>query len=288
MTFSIAARDDATGELGVAVASHAFGVRRAVPFAVPGVGAVVTQGTPVPGHAERLLAALAGGRTAEAALAELVDADGGAPLRQTALVAASGAAVVHTGALCIRFAGHVVDGAVSCQGNLLAADGAWDRMLEAYRSADGALEDRLLAALDAGLAAGGDLRGQQSAALLVVGPDPDTRPRVDLGVDDDPAPLEELRRLLALDRADRMLRDAIAVVTGAPGDPRDAIRGLDEAQRVFGPGNREPDFWAAIIAEHLGDGGGRSAPDGVWREFRRRLMGPDGAAPGTAETEEAG
>lgn len=273
MTYSIVARNDRTGELGVAVASHAFAVGCAVPFALPGVGAVATQGAPVPGHAERALAALAAGRTAAQVLAELVDGDGGAALRQTAIIGASGPAAAHTGALCIRYAGHATDDDLSCQGNLLAADGTWERMVEAYRSAQGEWEDRLLAALDAGLAAGGDLRGQQSAALLVVGPEPGTRPRIDLRVDDHAAPLDELRRLLDLARADQKLRAAIAVVTGAPGDPQEARRLLAEAQRTFGPGNREPDFWAGIIAEGLGEGADGYPQQAPWQELRRRLLG---------------
>lgn len=273
MTYSIVARDERTGELGVAVASHAFAAGHAVAFAEAGVGAVATQGSPVTGHAERLLTALGSGESPAQALAALVDDDGGGLLRQSALVSASGDGAAHTGALCIRYAGHVVDGDVSCQGNLLAADGTWDRMLAAYRETDAAWELRLLAALDAGLAAGGDLRGQQSAALVVVGATPGTRPRLDLRVDDHPAPLRELRRLIGLSEADLQVRRAIAFATGSGDDPRAVREALDQAQRAFGEDNREPDFWSGLIAAGLGETHDRFPDDPRWIEFRRRLLG---------------
>ncbi|WP_166350951.1 DUF1028 domain-containing protein [Phytoactinopolyspora limicola] len=270
MTYSIVARNETTGELGVAVASHAFAIGRDVVFARPGVGAVATQGVPDPGHGERLLDLLAAGASADEALAAVTAADGAQQLRQTAVVGVRASPAVHRGALCIPHAGHTVGGGFVCQGNLLAVDRTWEKMAAAYRNTSGEWEDRLLAALEAGLSAGGDLRGQQAAAILVVGPEPGSRPRTSLRIDDHAQPLAQLRRLLDLDRADRRLRAAISVVTGGPGDRRRAIQSLREVQRVFGPANREPDFWAAMIAEIAG-GADTCPDDDRWQELRRRL-----------------
>ncbi|WP_283136440.1 DUF1028 domain-containing protein [Rhizohabitans arisaemae] len=270
MTYSIVARDGVTGEIGVAVASHAFAVGRDVAFARAGVGAVATQGTPDPGHAERLLDALEAGATAAQALHALVADDSARRIRQTALIGSRAAPAAHTGSFCVPFASHAVAGDHSCQGNLLTSDGAWDAMAEAYRTATGSFEERLIGALEAGLRHGGDLRGQQAAAVLIVGPRPGTRPRIDFRVDDHPTPTAELRRLIAMDRADRRLRDALGVVLGAPGDPRDTLESLARAQEVFGSANREPDFWAAVIVERL-DELDRFPPDPRWRELRARL-----------------
>ena len=106
--------------------------------------------------------------------------------------------------------------------------------------------------------------------MLIVGARPGSRPRIDFRVDDHPTPLAELRRLIAMDQADRRLRDALGIVVGAPGDPRDAIESLALAQGVFGSANREPDFWAAMIIKRL-DGLDRFPPDPRWRELRARL-----------------
>lgn len=143
-------------------------------------------------------------------------------------------------------------------------------MAAAYGSADGLLEDRLLASLSAGLAAGGDLRGQQAAALTVVSARPGSRPLVEFRVDDHPQPIDELRRLVALDRADRALREALGVIMGAPGDPRAAAQQLADAQRVFGTGNLEPSFWRAVVLERL-DGLDVYPDTPAWRTFRERL-----------------
>ncbi|GGM62499.1 DUF1028 domain-containing protein [Microbacterium saperdae] len=273
MTYSIVARDAETGEMGVAVASHAFAVGSAVAFGVAGVGAVATQGSPLVGDAERLLDALARGERAEDALSELVSSNGGSPLQQTAVVGMHGAAAAHTGAFCVRFAGHSVVDEVACQGNLLATDGVWERMQEAYTHARAPWEERLLSALRAALAVGGDLRGQQSAALLIVGPHRGSRPRIDLRVDDHADPLAEIQRLLDLDRADALLRAGIRAVTGGGRDDVVAARdALNAAQEIFGPENQEPTFWAGVVAESLGEGNDHYPADPSWQELRLRLL----------------
>jgi uncharacterized Ntn-hydrolase superfamily protein len=184
-----------------------------------------------------------------------------------------GAAAAHTGAFCVRFAGHSVAGEVACQGNLLATDGVWERMRRAYANARGPWEDRLVGALRAALAVGGDLRGQQSAALLIVGPERGSRPRIDLRVDDHPNPLAEMQRLLELDRADALLRTGIRAVTGGGADDVAAARSaLNTAQEMFGPENQEPAFWAGVIAESLGEGTDHYPADPSWQELRVRLL----------------
>jgi uncharacterized Ntn-hydrolase superfamily protein len=206
-TYSIVARDPATGELGVAVQSHWFSVGSSVTWAEAGVGAIATQSFIDPGYGVRGLAMLREGRSAPEALRALLDADPQRDVRQVAIVDASGRVAAHTGASCIQAAGHRTGAAYSVQANLMANDRVWPAMAAAFDAAKGELVDRLLAALDAGEAAGGDIRGRQSAALLIVRPQGSGRPwagadRVfDLRVDDHPAPLEELRRLVRLQRA---------------------------------------------------------------------------------------
>lgn len=251
MTYSIVARD-ASGNIGVAVASHAFAVGRDVVFVRAGVGAVATQGIPVPGSGDRLLDALAEGTTASAALQDLIERDRGSEIRQTALIGTTGPAAVHTGVDCIAHAGHTEGDDYAAQANFMAERRSWNALSEAFLSTPGPLEDRLIAALQAGLAAGGDVRGQQAAALLVASAQPGTAVTTDLRVDDHPEPLQELQRLRALDRADRRMRTVLeASLTGSI-DARSAVDELHRAQAAFPPGNAEPQFWAAVIGERSG------------------------------------
>src|SRR5947209_12929118 len=169
MTCSIVAHDPESGQLGVGVQSHWFSVGPIVPWARPGVGAVATQANAEVSYGPRALDLLAGGKSASEALAELLAGDPAAASRQVAVMDAHGQGVVHTGSECMAFAGHVVADGVCCQANIMVSERIWPAMLEAFRGAAGPLAGRLLAALDAGELAGGDLRGRQSAALLVVG-----------------------------------------------------------------------------------------------------------------------
>jgi uncharacterized Ntn-hydrolase superfamily protein len=197
MTYSIVGRDEKTGEFGVAVQSRAFGVGICA-WARPGVGAVATQSFTEKSYGPKGLDLLAAGRPPADALAELVEADERRDFRQVAFLAADGRTAAHTGAACIPDCGHTARHDVSAQGNMLASAAVWDAAADAFESADGTLAERLLDALDAAEAAGGDFRGREAAALVVVSGDAEEEPwtRVfDLRVDNHPDPLRELRRL---------------------------------------------------------------------------------------------
>jgi uncharacterized Ntn-hydrolase superfamily protein len=206
-TYSIVARDPKTGELGVAVQSHWFSVGSIVTWAEAGVGAVATQSFVDPAYGPRALELLKRGVPAPDALAQLVAADAQRDVRQVAVVDAQGRVAAHTGAKAIAAAGQHVGAGFSVQANLMANAKVWPAMAVAYEGATGDLADRLLAALDAAESVGGDIRGRQSAAILVVKPTSSGRPWAgadrlfDLRVDDQPAPLVELRRLVRLQRA---------------------------------------------------------------------------------------
>jgi len=206
-TYSIVARDPSTGEIGVAVQSHAFGVGSIVTWAEAGVGAVATQSLVDPAYGPLGLDQMRIGRSAPDALRSLLAGDANREVRQVGMIDAQGRVASHTGDRCIAFAGMVVDpeGQFAVQANLMANDTVWPAMAKAFRSAKGDLAERMLAALDAAEAAGGDVRGRQSAAILVVGKEATGKPwidrRFDLRVEDHPEPLKELRRLVKLKRA---------------------------------------------------------------------------------------
>ncbi|MFO0837995.1 MAG: DUF1028 domain-containing protein [Phycisphaerae bacterium] len=206
-TYSIVARDKKTGEMGVAVQSHWFSVGAVVPWAEAGVGAVATQSLVDPAYGPLGLEMMRRGRSAPEALKGLIAGDPRSEVRQVALIDAQGRVAAHTGAKCIAEAGHVSDEAeqFSVQANLMEKNTVWPAMAEAYRKSTGDLAERMLAALEAAQHEGGDIRGQQSAALLVVKPVGAGKPweeRVyDLRVEDSPDPLAELRRLLTIQRA---------------------------------------------------------------------------------------
>jgi len=204
-TFSIVARDAATGEMGVAVQSHWFGVGRLVPWARAGVGAVATQAMVEVAYGPRGLALMAQGKSAPDALAELLAADEGRELRQVAMVDAQGRIAAHTGARCIAEAGHIAGDGFSVQANMMLNDRIPPAMYDAYTKVQRDLAERLVVALEAAQAAGGDVRGQQSAAILVVPAKATDRSWddvvVELRVEDHPAPIAELRRLLTVHRA---------------------------------------------------------------------------------------
>ena len=201
MTYSIVAFDAATGEFGAAAQSHWLAVGAIATWARSGVGAVCTQSIAQPAYGPLLLDRIAGGEPVREALAALVAEDDNAALRQVAVVGPGGACATHTGAGCVAFAGHATGAGFSVQANMMASDAVWPAMAAAFTSAEPTLSlgERMLAALDAGEAAGGDVRGRQSASLLVAGATgAPWRRRVDLRVDDHAQPLAELRRLLHL------------------------------------------------------------------------------------------
>jgi uncharacterized Ntn-hydrolase superfamily protein len=251
VTYSIVARDPDTGELGVAVQSHWFSVGSLVTWARPGIGAVATQANVDPGYGPRALDLLAAGTTASAALAELVAADPGRESRQVAVLDAAGRVAAHTGTACMAFAGHVTGDGVSCQANIMASATVWPAMLEAFKAAAGSLDQRLLAALDAAEREGGDLRGRQSAAILVVPPEGEPwRAAVSLRVEDHPDPLPELRRLIALHHAYGLANEADELLNSGRHD--EAARLYAEASERA-PGNHELLFWAGLGTAQAGD-----------------------------------
>lgn len=199
MTWSILARDPATGEIGAAVATRFFAVGALCPAAEGGVGAVCTQALVNPLWRTDALALLRDGAAPQTALARLVAADAGRAHRQLHLMAADGRIAAHTGAECVDWCGHVAGPDVSVAGNMLAGPQVIAATRDAFLASAGRpLAERLLVALEAGEAAGGDRRGRQSAALLVASRDP--YPDLDIRTDDHPDPLAELRRLLGVAR----------------------------------------------------------------------------------------
>jgi uncharacterized Ntn-hydrolase superfamily protein len=250
LTYSIVARDPATGELGVAVQSHWFSVGSIVPWARSGVGAVATQAIAEVSYGPRALALLGEGADAGEALGRLVAEDSGASNRQVAVVDSRGAVAVHTGERCVRFAGHQLGDGFGCQANMMASDRVWPAMADAYASTPGRLAERLLAALDAGEAAGGDVRGRQSAGLLVVPADGDPwSTAVSLRVEDDPEPLRELRRLLVMQEAYSLAAEGERLTEeGRHGDAVEhAVRSWELA-----PENPELRFWAGLAMAQAG------------------------------------
>jgi uncharacterized Ntn-hydrolase superfamily protein len=202
MTYSIVARDADTGQLGVAVQSHFFGVRAVVPWVESGVGAIATQAMAEISYGPLGLERLRNGEGAGDVLAALVAGDDESDTRQVAVVDATGAIAVHTGARCIAAAGHRQGDGWSVQANMMRAEGVPDAMAGAFTAADGDLAERMLVALEAAEAAGGDVRGRQTAALVVgYGEGKRWERLFDVGVDDNPDPLGELRRLVRVRRA---------------------------------------------------------------------------------------
>ncbi len=261
MTYSIVARDPLTGQLGIAVQSHYFACGTAVPWAQAGVGAVATQSVVEIGYGPKGLQAMERGAPAPQALGPLLAADDLAAVRQVAMVDACGRAAIHTGPGCVGAAGHSAGDGVSVQANMVASPTVWPAMLAAYEaSTEPDLAGRLLDALDAAQEHGGDVRGSQSAALVVVAAEPGPQPwdgrLVDLRVDDDRQPLRQLRRLLGVQRATAsmsavMFGGLLFAPTVADADADAAVAALAAAQDGLGD-NREPSFWAAVLLAKVG------------------------------------
>ena len=250
-TYSIVARDPRTGELGVAVQSHWFSVGPIVPWVRAGVGAVCTQSIAEPAYGPRALDALDDGARAAEALDDLLRDDPQASYRQVAVVDAHGNVAVHTGSGCIAYAGDQAGHEFSAQANMMASKEVWPAMARAFESAAGPLSRRLLAALHAAEAQGGDARGRQSAALLVAPAQGEPwRHTVDLRVDDHPEPLAELDRLLDLsDAYDLATQGDDLVAEGRHQEAGDRYRRAAE----LAPGNHELLFWSGLSAAQAGD-----------------------------------
>ena len=246
-TFSIVARDPRTGELGVAVQSHYFSVGPVVPWAEAGVGAVATQSLVLVDYGPYGLELMRKGYTAKQALDSLLAADAHHEGRQVAMVDAKGTVAAFTGPSCIPDAGDVQGDQFSCQANLMANPKIWPAMKAAYESAQGDLAERLMQALEAAQKAGGDIRGRQSAAMLVVKGTASGKPWndvvVNLRVEDHAQPLVELRRLLRLRRAYN-LEDQGDNYTSEKNNAA-AAKSYDEAMKLA-PDVVELQFWAAV------------------------------------------
>jgi uncharacterized Ntn-hydrolase superfamily protein len=281
-TYSIVAFDAAAGQLGVAVQSHYFGTGAAVPWLEAGVGAVATQSFVDISYGPLGLALMKAGKPADAALAGLLAADPQQDRRQVAMVDIHGNVAAHTGARCITFAGHRTGEGYSVQANLMLRSTVWDAMAEAYEQTAGDLAARMLATLDTAEAEGGDIRGRQSAALVVVNAAASGRPwedqRVNLRVDDHAEPLVELRRLLAVHRAFEGLNQAQALLRGeGAGNVAAAIARFTQAPDLM-PENPEALFHFACALVNAGQVETSLpyfrriyAAQPVWRELVPRL-----------------
>ena len=310
-TFSIVARDPVTGEMGAAVQSHWFAVGANVIWAEAGVGAVATQSFIDPSYGPLGLASLRAGRSAPDALRGLLAADPNRNVRQVAMIDSQGRVAAYTGSKDIQAAGDIVGTArkdeqptlrpspdpedswihtgrdFSVQANLMANDKVWPAMAQAFQQAKGDLADRLLAALDAAQTVGGDIRGRQSAAIIVVKAKPSGRPwddrLFDLRVDDADQPIRELRRLVALQRAYNHMNAGDAAVERH--DNEAALREYSAAEAVAAKTEgvlpsrlAEMVYWHAValvtmgrVEDSLPLFGKAFAVQPGWRELTRRL-----------------
>lgn len=252
-TFSIVCRDPATGELGVAVQSHWFSVGSIVAWAEAGVGAIATQSFVDPSYGKNGLDLMRAGKTAPDTLKELLAKDEGREVRQVAMIDAQGRVDAWTGKNDIQAAGHIVGKNFSVQANLMLNDKIWPAMARAFENTRGDLAERMLAALDAAQAAGGDIRGRQSAALIVVTGKPTGQAwkdrTFDLRVDDSPEPLKELRRLVRLQRAYNHMNAGDLAVEKK--DNEGALREYSAAERLV-PDNAEMIYWHAVALVNMG------------------------------------
>ena len=279
-TFSIVARDTATGEMAIGVQSHWFSVGTIVSWGRSGVGVVATQSFVNPAYGPNGLDLMSQGKSAEEALQLLVEADRGRDYRQVAFLDASGSVSAFTGSSCISSASHAMGENYSVQANMMLNDDVVPAMSKAFVEQKGLpLAERVLKVLQAAQSAGGDIRGKQSAALIVVGPDVEEEVwndrKIDLRVDDHQDPLGELDRLLRVHRAyAHMNRGDLAVEHQ---DMEGALREYGAAEKMF-PRNLEMKYWKAValannarmeealpVFEYVFD------RDSNWRELTRRL-----------------
>ena len=280
-TYSIVARDPETGDLGVAVQSHWFSVGALVPWARAGVGAVATQSMVEASYGPKGLDLMATGQGAVTTLSHLLEQDAHADIRQVAMVDAGGMAVAHTGARCIPEAGHQVGQGYSVQANLMGPATVPAAMAKAFEKTSGPLAERLVAALAAAEKEGGDIRGRQSAAILVVRAESTGEPwndkLVDLRVEDHPRPVKELQRLLKMHRGyEQMNAGDLAVEKG---DLDGAEKSYARAEQILGD-NLEARYWHAVAMVNAG-ALDRALPifaeifrrGDNWRELTPRLVG---------------
>jgi len=280
-TYSIVARDPATGEMGVAVQSHWFSVGSIVTWAEAGVGAIATQSLVDPSYGPKGLELMRQGVPAPKALAQLVAADAGRNGRQVAMVDATGAVDAYTGPGAIAAAGHHVGAQYSVQANMMGKPTVWPAMAKAFEAATGPLADRLIAALEAAEREGGDVRGRQSAALLIVKAKGSGKPWVggdrvfDLRVDDHPQPVAELKRLVRLQKAYTHANRGDELMT-----EKKVEEALQEyaASAQLAPEIVELPFWQAVTLASIGKEAEAApiftavfAKEPIWAELLERL-----------------
>ncbi|MEE2690273.1 MAG: DUF1028 domain-containing protein [Pseudomonadota bacterium] len=253
-TYSIVARDAATGEIGVAVQSHWFSVGASVPWAEAGVGAVATQSFVEPAYGPRGLDAMRKGADPAKALAALIAKDENESVRQVGFVDAKGRVAAHTGSKAIVEACDLQGEGYSVQANLMAQPTVCSAMAAAFEDGEGDLAERLMLALEAAQGEGGDIRGRQSAAMVVVSGEKQKHPWegriIDLRVEDNPEPLVELRRLIVLGRAYNLMNAGDAAVTA--GDMNAANKAYSAAS-ALAPDNHEMIFWRAVTLASAGE-----------------------------------
>lgn len=246
-TYSIVARDPNTGEMGVAVQSHWFSVGSIVSWGKAGVGVVATQSFVNPSFGQRGLEMLKQGMTAQEVVDLLIALDEGRDFRQLAIVDAKGNSAAYTGSKCIPEAGHIIGDNYCVQANLMLSNLVWSEMSKAFESSDGPLAERLISALEAAQNVGGDIRGQQSAAILVVKGQSTGKlwedRYIDLRVEDHPEPVKEIKRLMKVFRAyEHMNNGDLAVEKN---DMKLAMEHYSAAMKMF-PENLEMKYWTAV------------------------------------------
>ncbi|RMG67374.1 MAG: DUF1028 domain-containing protein [Calditrichaeota bacterium] len=252
-TYSIVALDPETGEMGGAVQSHWFSVGSVVLWAEAGVGVVATQSLVNVSFGPRGLALMKAGKSPQEALDELLASDEGRDYRQVALIDTKGNVATWTGPKCIPEAGHANGKNYSVQANLMLKNTVWPAMEKAFLAAKGPLAERMVAALEAAQAEGGDIRGKQSAALVVVRQKATGKPwedkLIDLRVEDHPEPVKELKRLLKLHRAYQHMNAGDMAIE--KGDVEGALREYGAAEAMF-PHNLEMKYWHAVSLVNVG------------------------------------
>lgn len=279
-TFSIVARDSATGNMAVGVQSHWFSVGTSVSWGQNGVGVVATQSFTDKKYGYLGLQMMAGGLPAQTVLDQLVDQDAGRDVRQVAMIDANGNVAAHTGEKCIAYASHIIGPNFSVQSNMMLGKTVCEAMAAAFRASYGKpLDERIMAALVAAQNAGGDIRGKQSAALLVVSSDRNLPPwngrLVDLRVDDHAEPLKELQRLLNVHNAYNHMNNGDLAVE--KGDMKTALTEYNTAMKMF-PQNLEMQYWTAITLANNKEVKKAAdmlqriyIKDSNWRELTKRL-----------------
>lgn len=253
-TFSIVARDSVTGEMGVAVQSHWFSVGPIVAWGEAGVGVVATQSFVDPAYGYLGLELMKGGKTAPNALKALLASDPNSAVRQVAMMDSKGNVEAHTGKNCIQGAGFIVkQGEFSVQANMMLNNLVPDAMAKTFQTAKGSLADRMMASLEAAQSVGGDIRGKQSAAILIVSGVNTGKPwidrKIDLRVEDSDDPIKELKRLVYLHKAYNYMNEGDVFVEHGKFD--EAMNAYSTAEKMV-PDNVEMIYWHAVTLVSIG------------------------------------